>query len=148
MRVTAGVPLVLAGVLGLAVLTGCADNQPGDTNNGPGYTDNVSDLLVKVPALAADPCRSAQANTLYPNCGRYVAQVANTISAIRDNLPNQGTATGTLQQAVNRFQQMGCDTITGQPSSSQAQECPAALRTIGTELDTLSKALTSIPTSQ
>src|SRR5438105_1280612 len=100
MRVIAG---MLAGVLALTALAGCADNQPGDTNNGPGYTDNVADLLVKVPALDGDPCRGKQAGTLFPNCGRYVTEVANTIGALRDNLPNQGAALTALQGAVTRY---------------------------------------------
>ena len=144
MRVIAG---MLAGVLALAALAGCADNQPGDTNNGPGYTDNVADLLVKVPALDGDPCRSKQAGTLYPNCGRYVTEVANTIAALRDNLPNQAQALTALQGAVSKFQQLGCDTITGTPSPAQRAQCPAALTTIGAELDILNKALATIPTS-
>ena len=145
MRVIAG---MLAGVLALAALAGCADNQPGDTNTGPGYTDNVADLLVKVPALDGDPCRSKQSATLFPNCGRYVTEVANTLGALRDDLPNQASALTALQGAVTRFQQLGCDTISGTPSASQQTQCPAALTTIGAELDTLNKALATLPTSR
>jgi hypothetical protein len=144
MRVTAG---VLAGVLGLAVLAGCADNQPGDTNNGPGYTNNVADLLVKVPALDSDPCRSKQDNTIWPNCGRYVTEVANTIGALRDDLPGQTATLTTLQAAVTRFQQLGCDTVTGAPTALQQGDCPATLTTIGGALDVLGTALAALPTS-
>jgi len=144
MRVIAG---VLAGVLSLAALAGCADNQPGDTNTGPGYTNNVADLLVKLPALDGDPCRGKQVATLFPNCGRYVTEVAGTLGALRDNLPGQAVALTALQGAVTRFQQLGCDTITGSPSAVQQVACPAALTAIGGALDVLDKALAALPTS-
>ncbi|HWC83363.1 MAG TPA: hypothetical protein VG756_25695 [Pseudonocardiaceae bacterium] len=147
MRVIAGVPLVVAGLLGLAALAGCADNQPGDVNNGPGYTDNIADLKVKLPALDSDPCRGKQVTTLYPDCGRYVTEVANTLGAIKGNLAGQSRAIGALQADVSKYQGMGCDTITGTPTASQQSGCPVALTGIGTELDILNKALTSIPTS-
>lgn len=145
--IAGGTALVLAGLLGSGALAGCADNQPGDVNNGPGYTQNVSDLLVKVPALASDPCRSTQAGTVYPNCGRYVTEVASTLGALRANLPGDSRALDDLQGAVNRYQQLGCDTITGAPSAQQQTGCPAALRTIGARLDGLGKALARIPAS-
>jgi hypothetical protein len=138
---------VIAGIAFAAVLAlaGCADAQPGDVNNGPGYTDSIADLLVKIPALQNDPCRSTQATRIYPNCGRYVTEVANVVDAVRAELPSQPNLTANLQNAVNSYQQLRCETVNGDASSTQAKSCPAALRTIGTELDGVDKTLSTLP---
>jgi hypothetical protein len=148
-RTIAGPAVLLICVLGTLVLAGCADNQPGDVNNGPGYTNNVSDLLVKLPALDGDPCRGAQVATLFPNCGRYVTEVANTLALLRDDLPDQGASVTALQNAVNAFQRLGCDTVNGTATAKQLSDCPGALHAIGTELDLLGQALAAVsrPTS-
>ena len=137
--------LVLVGVA-LVLLAGCADTQPGDRNTGPGYTNNVSDLQVKVPALKSDPCRGTRADQLFPTCGRYVTEVANTIGAMKADLPGQAGEITVLQNAVNTYQQASCDTATS-PSAAQRTGCPKALTSIGTELDRISQALSSLPTS-
>jgi hypothetical protein len=126
-------------------LAGCADAQPGDVNNGPGYTDSVSDLLVKIPALQGDPCRSTQASQIYPNCGRYVTEVANVVDAVRAELPNQPDLTTNLQNAVNTYQQLRCETVNGNASQDQQKSCPQALKTIGSELDGVDKTLSKLP---
>ncbi|HEX4723963.1 MAG TPA: hypothetical protein VH333_15710 [Pseudonocardiaceae bacterium] len=133
--------LALAFVL---VLAGCADTQPGDQNPGAGYTNNVSDLEVKIPALQADPCRTNKAGALFGNCGRYVTEVANTIGALRAELPGQAGEINTLQAAVNSYQKTDCDSVNG---ATQQSDCPKALTSIGTELDRISQALASLPTN-
>lgn len=135
----AAVVLALAGALALA---GCADNQPGDVNNGPGYTDNAADLQVKMQAYAADPCRSAQATSLFQNCGRFVTEVAGSVSTIQQDVAASydGTVTA-LQQTVNQYQQLGCDEVNGTATKQQLTDCPAALRQIGADLDKLVPAV-------
>ena len=128
------------------VLAGCADTQPGDRNPGGGYTNSVADLDVKVPALQADPCRGRQADTLFGDCGRYVTEVANTISALRAELPGQSGEIDTLQAAVTSYQKASCDSSGTSPSAAQRTECPKALTSIGTELDRIDTALASLPT--
>lgn len=147
MRRTAG-RAVIAGTALAAVLTlaGCADAQPGDVNNGPGYTDSISDLLVKIPALQNDPCRSTKAPQIYPNCGRYVTEVSNVVDAVHAELPNRPDLTKNLQSAVNSYQQLRCELVNNDASPTQAKNCPAALRTIGSELDTVDKTLSALPT--
>lgn len=137
----------IAGIALAAVLTlaGCADTQPGDVNNGPGYTDSIADLLVKIPALQNDPCRSAQATTIYPNCGRYVTEVANVIDAVHAELPSRPNLTTNLQGAVNTYQRLRCETVNNDASPDQAKNCPQALRTIGSELDSVDKTLSTLP---
>lgn len=138
--------VVLAGVaLAVLAVAGCADAQPGDQNPGAGYTNNVSDLLVKIPALQADPCRGAQAGTLYSDCGRYVTEVANTVNALRADVQGHVAEINALAAGVQRYQSTRCDTITGQPTQAQRSTCPAALTAIGADLDQLSKALSSSP---
>jgi hypothetical protein len=137
---------VLAGALLALVLAGCAGTQPGDRNPGSGYSNSVADLNVKVPALQADPCRGAQAGTLFGGCGRYVAQVANTIGALRAELAGQSGEIDTLQAAVNSYQRSGCDG--GSPTTAQRTDCPRALTSIGIELDRLDQALVQLPTSR
>lgn len=145
--VTAGA--ALAGVtLAALALGGCADNQPGDQNPGAGYTNNVSDLQVKIPALKSDPCRGKQTDGLFENCGRYVTEVANTIAALRADLTNQGDTINALENSVTSYQQHGCDSVNGNPTSAQTSACPTALTSIGADLDRLSTALASVPTSR
>ncbi|HEY1570704.1 MAG TPA: hypothetical protein VGG05_05110 [Pseudonocardiaceae bacterium] len=148
MRRFGSAAVTLAGlVLALLAVAGCADDQPGDQNPGVGYTNNISDLLVKIPALQSDPCRSTQAAQLYGDCGRYVTEVSNTVNALRADVPGHTALVNSLAGAVNRYQSMGCDTIPGKPTATQRTACPAALRSIGADLDTLGSALASAPTS-
>ena len=146
MRRTAGRAVIagtaLAAVLALA---GCADTQPGDVNNGPGYTDSIADLLVKIPALQNDPCRGTQVGRIYPNCGRYVTEVANVVDAVHAELPNQPNLTSNLQGAVNTYQTLRCESVNNDASAAQTKSCPGALRTIGTELDSVDKTLSAMP---
>jgi hypothetical protein len=135
----------VAALAAVLVLAGCADAQPGDVNNGPGYTDSIADLLVKIPALQNDPCRGTQANTIYPNCGRYVTEVANVVDAVHAELPSQPQLTSNLQNAVNTFQRLRCESVNNNASATQARSCPDALRTIGTELDSVDKTLSKLP---
>lgn len=141
----AGSAVAAAVAIALAV-SGCASTQPGDKNPGSGYTNNVTDLVVKIPALVTDPCGGTQADRLFPDCGRFVTEVANTVAALRADLPGQSDAINALSDAVNRYQRAGCDSLDGAPSASQRTTCPSALRAIGSELDKLSSALSTIPT--
>jgi hypothetical protein len=145
-RLRAGIALAGA-VLTLTAIAGCADTQPGDKNPGSGYTDEISALLVKVPALRSDPCRGARASTQFPDCGRFVTEVAGTIAAVRTDLPNQPDATATLQSAVNTYQQLSCDTAGNTPTTQQKEQCPQALTAMGTQLDHLDQLLEQVPTS-
>jgi hypothetical protein len=138
---------VAASVAGIALavlaVAGCGQAQPGAGNTGSGYTNNVSDLLVKIPALVTDPCRSPQAD--YTNCGRYVTEVANTVNALRADVPGHTAQVNSLATAVHTYQSMACDTISGKPTAAQQAKCPAALQTIGRDLDQLGKSLAASP---
>jgi hypothetical protein len=142
--------LVACAGIALAVLgvAGCADTQPGDQNPGVGYTNNVSDLLVKIPALTSDPCRGPQADQLFPGCGRYVTEVANTVNALEADVPNQRTEINSLSSAVRTYQSLSCDSAGDSPSATQNQRCPAALTTIGKDLDQLDRVLATMTTSR
>jgi outer membrane murein-binding lipoprotein Lpp len=149
MRRFRSVAVTLAGlVLALLAVAGCADTQPGDQNPGVGYTNNISDLRVKIPALQADPCRGAQAGQLYGNCGRFVTEVSGTVNALRADVPGHTSLINALAGAVNRYQSLDCDTITGRPTANQRTTCPAALTSIGTDLDRLGNALASAPSGR
>lgn len=130
-------------VLAVLAVAGCADAQPGDQNTGSGYSNNVSDLLVKIPALVSDPCRSPQAD--YTNCGRYVTEVANTVNALRADVPGHTAQVNGLANAVHTYQSLACDTISGKPTATQRAKCPASLSTIGKDLDQLGSSLAASP---
>jgi hypothetical protein len=140
----AGRALAAAAVMAVAV-AGCAGTQPGDKNPGVGYTNNVADLVVKVPALLIDPCRGQQAGQIFPECGRFVTEVANTIAALRADLPSESPTIDALSHAVDRYQRAGCDAVSGAPSAALRTTCSGALAEIGTELDRLGAALTKPP---
>lgn len=149
MRRFRSVAVTLAGlVLALLTVAGCAGTQPGDQNPGVGYTNNISDLRVKIPALQADPCRSAQAGQLYDKCGRFVTEVSGTVNALRADVSGHTGLINALAGAVNRYQSLACDAITGRPTANQRTACPAALKSIGTDLDQLGNALTSAPSGR
>lgn len=149
MRRFGSVAVSLAGlVLALLAVAGCADDQPGDQNPGIGYTNNISDLRVKIPALRSDPCRGAQAGQLYGDCGRFVTEVSGTVNALRADVPGHAKLINALAAAVNRYQSLECDTIGGKPTATQRSTCPAALKSIGTDLDQLGSALASAPSGR
>lgn len=134
--------------LAALALAGCADTQPGDQNPGVGYTNNVSDLLVKIPALTSDPCRGSQAAQLYPGCGRYVTEVANTVNALEADVPGQRDEINSLSSAVRTYQSLSCDSAGNSPSATQNTRCPAALTAIGKDLDQLGRSLATMTTSR
>jgi hypothetical protein len=136
---------VAGAVFALAAVAACGQTQTG----GPtaGYTDNVANLQVKVSALRADPCRSTQAPQIFGSCGRYVTEVSNTVVPLHDALPAQATVINAMAAAVHTFQSMTCDTISGQPSATQAAQCPTALTEIGSDLDKIGPLLASAPGS-
>lgn len=138
----------VAGVaLAILAVAGCADDQPGDQNNGPGYTLNAQDLRVKIDALQSDPCRSAQATQIFSGCSRFVTEIANSVITLRDTVPAQSAEINALSQAANNYQNLGCGTISGQPSASQTTNCPKYLETIGFELDKIEPVLARTPSS-
>jgi hypothetical protein len=142
----------LAACAGIALaalaVAGCADTQPGDQNPGVGYTNNVSDLLVKIPALTSDPCRGAQAPQLFPSCGRFVTEVSNTVNALHADVPGQATEINALSTAIHAYQSLSCDSAGNTPTATQNAQCPAALTAIGRDLDQLAHALASVPTNR
>ena len=134
--------------LAVLAVAGCADAQPGDQNNGPGYTNNASDLLVKISALQGDPCRGAQATQLFAGCGRYVTEVANTVNTLRSGVSNDAADINALATAVHSYQSLSCDSAGNAPSAAQRATCPAALAAIGSDLDHLDRVLASTPGSR
>src|SRR5207245_1718171 len=108
--------VIVAIVLSTISLAGCADNQPGDTNTGPGVATDVSDLAVKVDALKNDPCLNKNVAQIYTQCGRFVTEVANIIGTFRQEQPQHGSTADALQDSVNAYQQAGCDNVNGSPS--------------------------------
>lgn len=149
MRRFGSVAVSLAGLaLALLAVAGCADDQPGDQNPGIGYTNNIADLRVKIPALLSDPCRGAQAGQLYGDCGRFVTEVSGTVNALRADVPGHTALINALAGAVHRYQSLECDTIVGRPTAAQRGTCPAALKSIGADLDQLSSALASAPSGR
>lgn len=143
----ARVGVALAALAVAGGVAACADTQPGDQNPGVGYTNNVSDLLVKIPALQADPCRGSQAPQLFTGCGRYVTEVANTVNALHADVTGHTDAINALATAVHSYQSLSCDTAGTSPSEAQRTTCPAALADIGRDLDQLDSALRTTPTS-
>jgi hypothetical protein len=140
MRRFGSVAVSVAGIVfAVLAVAGCGEAQPGGQSTGSGYTNNVADLLVKIPALVTDPCRSPNAD--YTNCGRYVTEVANTVNALRADVPGHTAQVNSLGTAVHTYQSMACDTISGKPTPAQQTKCPAALQTIGKDLDQLGKSL-------
>lgn len=137
------VAVLLAAIAVAVLVAGCSGTGTGRGGNGPGYTGNVSDLQVKIPALRSDPCRSTQADQLFPSCGRFVTETANVVNTLRADVHGHKGEVDALAKAVHTYQAMACDAISGQPSQAQRSACPQALRTIGTELDRLGSSLGS-----
>jgi hypothetical protein len=136
----------VAAVLVAAVAGGCAAPTSGNPNSG--YTNDVANLLVKIPALRGDPCRGADAGQMFADCGRFVTEVANVLAALHASLPGEGQEIDGVQTMVNTYQRLACDSAGSAPSAAQTVKCPDALRTIGAGLDRLGAALTAIPTSR
>jgi hypothetical protein len=121
------VRLVLAaGMVVLVGLAGCGANGPAPPRGTP-HVD-VGALRVKVRALQADQCQRLDPRAVYPDCGRYVTEVAGTVGTLRAQLggrPDAAEALGRLQSGVATYQGRSCEN-TGAP----AEECAAALATL------------------
>ena len=141
--------LLLVGVLGVAVLAGCA--SPGPTRSAAPaatYATSLADLQDKVEAIAQDSCTTRPAVQAYPDCARYVAEVGNTALATQGAAVSvngagalQATATR-LADEVGQFSRTGCVAapgVTGPP----AQICGDALRRIQVDLTAMRNQLAS-----
>lgn len=145
MRRLVTVSMILFSAATLAI-GGCANTQPGDKNAGPGVAQERPDVTVKLAALRGDPCRGPRVATIYPGCGRFVTEVANTVATLRAQLPGEVVATSALNDAVTVYQRLGCEIVAGAASPDQTTRCPQALTTIGAELDRLGRVMASQPT--
>ncbi|GDY29973.1 hypothetical protein GTS_16060 [Gandjariella thermophila] len=131
-------PVWLAGVALLVLLAGCAGGSRSGTP-APPTTADATALRVKVHALEADQCQRVDARTVYPECGRYVTEVAGTVGTLRSQLSGQpaaGDALARLQSGVSAYQSRGCD-----GPAAPADECAAALTTLRTALAQAGSAL-------
>jgi hypothetical protein len=132
----------LAGVALLVLLAGCGGAGQGGSTGGsqaPPATGDVSALRVKVHALEADQCQRVDPRTVFPECGRYVTEVAGTVGTLRGQLagqPNSGDALARLQSGVSEYQGKGCE-----GPSAPADECAAALGKLRTALAEAANAL-------
>ena len=136
-------------VVGIAVtacaVAGCASGSSGGDESG--YTNNTQNLAVKISALRSDPCRTTRADQLWPDCGRYVTEVAGTIGSLRETTQAPAVDVNAMNGAVHSYQSLACDAVSGQPSAAQRDTCPKALASIGTALDRIGSVLGGLPTS-
>jgi len=132
------VRLVLAaGMVVLVGLAGCGPNGSAPPRGTPGV--DVGALRVKVRALEADQCQRLDPHVVYPDCGRYVTEVAGTTGTLRAQLAGRPDAAGALarlQSGVATYQGRSCESPGG-----PAEECATALATLRTALAQLGDAL-------
>ena len=135
--------LLLVGVLGVAVLAGCA--SPGPTRSAAPaatYATSLADLQDKVDAIAQDSCTTRPAAQAYPDCARYVAEVGNAALATQGAAASvagadalQATA-GRLADEVGQFSRTGCVAAPG-VAGPAPQTCGDALKKIQVDLTTM-----------
>ena len=143
--------LLLVGVLGVAVLAGCA--SPGPTRSAAPaatYATSLADLQDKVDAIAQDSCTTRPAVQAYPDCARYVAEVGNAALATQGAAASvagadalQATA-GRLADEVGQFSRTGCVAAPG-VAGPPAQVCGDALQKIQSDLKALRTQLAAAP---
>lgn len=104
------------------------------------------DLTEKVDAIAQDECATTTAATVFPNCPRFVAEVANAALAAKGGAPGHPgaealTATATsLGDAVSAFIRDGCVQSPSQPAPS-ATTCGPDLARVQDGLRSMRTAL-------
>ncbi len=135
--------LLLVGVLGVAVLAGCAG--PGPTRSAAPaatYATSLADLQDKVDAIAQDSCTTRPAVQAYPDCARYVAEVGNAALTAQGAAgtapaaaPLQATAKR-LADEVGQFSRTGCVAAPG-VAGPAPQTCGDALKKIQVDLTTM-----------
>jgi len=132
--------LLLVGVLGVAVVAGCASPAPTrSAPPAPTYTTSLADLQDKVDAIAQDSCTTRPAVQAYPDCARYVAEVGNAALAAQGaagtapaGAPLQATAKR-LADEVGQFSRTGCVAAPG-VAGPPPQTCGEALKKIQIDL--------------
>jgi hypothetical protein len=128
---------VAAGMAVLVALAGCGTGVQAPPRGTPGV--DVDALRVKVHALEADQCQRLDPRAVFPDCGRYVTEVAGTVGALRAQLggkPNAADALARLQSGVATYQGRSCE-VPGGP----VEECATALATLRTALAQLGDTL-------
>jgi hypothetical protein len=136
----------VSGVLATLLLAGCGspaqDTAPAARSGGA----SLANLNDKVGSIAQDECATKPAATVFPNCPRFVTEVANAAVAAKGAAPGHpgadaltAAATGTAD-AVAAFVRDGCVLSPGQPAPP-AETCGPDLTRIQEGLRTLRGAL-------
>jgi hypothetical protein len=129
-------------------IAGCGTSDSTSTQAGPAQSVSLADLADKIHLIAADDCQTRPPATVYPDCARYVAEVAGSAATATDLAPHS-TDASTIRAAASRveddlatFDGDACAPTLGTASTSTST-CVAdltALRTGVAALDTAVRA--------
>ncbi len=107
---------------------------------------SLSAISDKLDAIAMDECATRPAATVFPDCPRFVAEIANAATAVQGGAPGRSnaaelTATATTAgDTTAAFIRDGCIANPGQTAPS-AQTCGPDLQRIQTALTAMRAAL-------
>ncbi len=131
------------------VLLGACSSPARDTAPVPApAAASLADLSEKVDSIAQDECATATAASVFPNCPRFVAEVANAALAAKGGAaghPGAAALTTTatsLGDAVAAFIRDGCVLSPSQPAPP-ATTCGPDLARVQDELRAMRTALTT-----
>ncbi|GAA0623745.1 hypothetical protein GCM10010174_48630 [Kutzneria viridogrisea] len=132
----------------LAVLTaGCGSELGPAQRPAVKVGAELPDLQVKLRALQADQCQSVTAETVYPECDRFVTEVVNLSAAIKAATEKSTRATD-IATAVDKLASAGGDYQRGQcgakGASPDTQVCARDLGTVRDQLIVLSSAMEQV----
>jgi hypothetical protein len=137
------VPLAVAALL---LAGGCGSAAPATSPERAGAGGSLADITEKVESIAQDGCATKPAATVFPNCPRFIAEVANVANAVRGAAPGRAgaealtTAATSATDATSAFLRDGCVLSPSQPAPS-TETCGADLTRVQEALRAMRTAL-------
>ncbi|ODU02070.1 MAG: hypothetical protein ABS81_18815 [Pseudonocardia sp. SCN 72-86] len=147
--------LFLGGLAAVAALTaGCSQTPQDSTTSAQAARDSSptaqrADVVDKLTVFAKDECATQDATQVYPQCARFVREVANATVAARaaaHGPAEQGAVTAaanSVDGSVDRLTRGGCLLPPGQGPASDPTVCGPALTSLQDALRALKSAFGS-----
>lgn len=138
----------VVGLVVLLVLSGCGGSNAVEVR-GPEPTlppggvpsATLEDLRLKLASISQDECARDDPATVYPDCGRFVAEIEASLAAVRDRVPAASPAADAVQRDVTAYTRGGCAAAPNSGPAGDPATCASALGALQRDVRTMVRAV-------
>lgn len=142
---------LLVPVVTLALVGGCSTGPAtiGERTGSPSAApttdaraaDRTEALRTKFAFYLRDGCATADPAQVFPQCGRFVTEIRNTLPQVRRDAPEAAGPAEATEAALDRFTADGCEGTPGALGAGDAASCGPALARVQQEVRDLGAAV-------